>query len=145
MPAPVSGAAPLCIAALRPSTGRPSTGSGRPLRMRRGSCTASEPRRNAMHLILSAPLSLSKGRSRRTHDANAAFLQPEVEFADQLVVVELVGGAAFEGDLAVDDDVAAIGDLDRLGEVLLGHEHAQMVAVLELLDLLDGAAHEQRR
>src|SRR5579859_2853999 len=71
--------------------------------------------------------------------------QPQIKFLDQVVVVELVGGAAFEGDLAVDDDVAAVGDLDGLGEVLLGHENAQVVAVLELLDLLDGAAHEKRR
>src|SRR5579864_2769922 len=71
--------------------------------------------------------------------------EPEVEFPDELVVVELVGGAAFEGDLAMDDDIAAVGDPDRLGEVLLGHEHAQAIAVLELLDLLDGAPDQERR
>src|ERR1700720_1706866 len=63
--------------------------------------------------------------------------KPQIEFADELVVVELVGGAAFEGDLAVDDDVAAVGDADGLVEVLLGHQHGQLVAVLQLLDLLD--------
>jgi hypothetical protein len=44
-------------------------------------------------------------------------LKPEIEFANQLVVVELIGRAAFEGDLAVDDDVSAVGDADRLVEV----------------------------
>ena len=43
-------------------------------------------------------------------------LKPEIEFANQLVVVELIGRAAFEGDLA-DDDVSAVGDADRLVEV----------------------------
>src|SRR5215471_16740504 len=36
--------------------------------------------------------------------------QPEIKLPDQLVVVELVGGTALEGDLAVDDDVAAVRD-----------------------------------
>src|SRR5215831_7773497 len=67
-------------------------------------------------------------------------LQPEIKFPDQLVVVELVGGAAFEGDLAVDDDVTAVGDAQRLREVLLRHQHGELVLVLELLDLVDGAA-----
>ena len=41
-------------------------------------------------------------------------LQPQIKLPDQLVVVELVGRAALEGDLAVHDDVAAVGDADRL-------------------------------
>jgi hypothetical protein len=73
--------------------------------------------------------------------------QPEIEFAHELVVVELFGGAALEGDLAVDDDVAAVGDADRLVEVLFGHQQGQLVAVLQLLHLLQpgkspGAKHE---
>src|SRR6516165_7362153 len=71
-------------------------------------------------------------------------LQPQIEFADQLVVVELVGGAALEGDLAVDDDIAAIGDADGLVEVLLGHQHGELMAFLELLDLFDRALDEDR-
>src|SRR5438045_1123320 len=70
--------------------------------------------------------------------------QPQIKFADEFVVVELVGGAAFEGDLAVHDDVAAIGDVDGLNEVLLGHQHGQLVTVLQLLDLLDRALDEDR-
>src|SRR5207248_7720661 len=68
--------------------------------------------------------------------------KPQIEFADELVVVELVGGAAFEGDLAVDDDVAAVGDADGLNEILLGHQHGQLIAVLQLLNLLDRALDE---
>src|SRR5215472_17493402 len=49
--------------------------------------------------------------------------QPQIEFADQLVVVELVGGAAFEGDLAMHDNIAAISDAHGLIEILLGHQH----------------------
>src|SRR5215470_18897619 len=71
--------------------------------------------------------------------------QPEIKLPDQLVVVELVGGTAFEGDLAVDDDVTAVGDAQRLWEVLLRHQHGELVLVLELLDLVDGAADQHWR
>src|SRR5260370_20377531 len=71
--------------------------------------------------------------------------QPQIEFTDELVVVELFGGAAFEGDLAVDDDIAAVGYTDRLVEVLLGHQDGQLVAVLQFLDLFDRALDEDRR
>src|SRR5438067_10355985 len=70
--------------------------------------------------------------------------KPQIEFANELVVVELVGGAAFEGDLAVDDDVAAVGNADGLDEVLLRHQHRQLVTVLQFLDLLDRALDENR-
>src|SRR5438270_3033565 len=70
--------------------------------------------------------------------------KPQIEFADELVVVELVGGAAFEGDLAVDDDIAAVGDADGLVEVLLGHQHGQLIALLQFLDPLDRALDEDR-
>ncbi len=43
------------------------------------------------------------------------------------------------------DDIAAVGDAQRLGEVLLGHQHREIVVVLELLDGVDGAAHQKRR
>ena len=38
-------------------------------------------------------------------------------------IVLLERAHALEHDLAVHDDVAAVGDADRLVEVLLGHEH----------------------
>src|SRR5580700_7488494 len=60
--------------------------------------------------------------------------QTEIELAHELVVVEFFGRAAFEGDPAVDDDVAAVGDADRLVEVLLGHQHGQAEALLQFLD-----------
>ena len=44
----------------------------------------------------------------------------------------------------MDDDIAAVGDLDRLVEVLLGHQHGQPVLVLELLDLGDHPADQDR-
>src|SRR5205085_4421334 len=71
-------------------------------------------------------------------------LQPEIKFADELVVVELVGVAALEGDLAVHDDVAAIGDADGLIEVLLGHQYGQLKPLLQFLDLVDRATDEDR-
>src|SRR5579859_5431425 len=70
--------------------------------------------------------------------------QPQIKFLDQVVVVELVGGAAFEGDLAVDDDVAAVGEAQRLLEILLGHQHGERVALLHFGDGLDGAADQDR-
>ena len=51
--------------------------------------------------------------------------QPQIKFLDQIVVVELIHRAALECDLAVDDDVAAVGDADRLGEILLRHQDGQ--------------------
>src|SRR5262245_23199834 len=63
----------------------------------------------------------------------------------QLVLTQLARVAALELDLAVDDDVAAIRDLRRLVEVLLGHEHGELVALLQLLDLGDHAADEDGR
>src|SRR5438132_6216367 len=50
-----------------------------------------------------------------------------------------------EHDLAVHDDVAAIGDADRLVKVLLCHEHGKAVAVFQLFDLRDRMRHEDRR
>src|SRR6185437_10117473 len=85
------------------------------------------------HAILH-PSSSRAGARRAPVEGRTLSMQPsqaQIELADQLVVVELVGGAALERDFAVDDDVAAVGNLDRLGEVLLGHEHAQMIALLE--------------
>src|SRR5499425_3505481 len=60
----------------------------------------------------------------------------------EIVLAELPRVAAFELDLAVDDDVAAIGDLGRLIEVLLSHEHGQLPLLLELLDLGNDPAYQ---
>src|SRR5260370_37927776 len=83
--------------------------------------------------------------ARRRRDDVKTPSQTQIEFANELVVVELFGGAAFEGDLAVDDDITAVGDADGLVEVLLGHQHRQLVEVLQFLDLLDRALDEDRR
>src|SRR6185437_4139706 len=72
-------------------------------------------------------------------------LQPQIKLLDQIVVIEFVGRAALERDLAVDDNVAAVGDADRLIKILLGHQHGQRVALLHLADGVDGAADQDRR
>src|SRR6267378_3932111 len=61
------------------------------------------------------------------------------------VLLELGDRSAFEHDLAVHDDVAAVGDADRLVEILLGHQHCEPVAFLQLPDLGDGMRDQDRR
>src|SRR4029077_5091196 len=83
-----------------------------------------------------------------TVSAPLLFLRPlhtEIELPDQVVVVEFISGTTLESDLAVDDDIAAIGDADGLGEILLGHQHRQLVVVLELLDGVDSSGDQKRR
>src|SRR5258705_11254839 len=63
----------------------------------------------------------------------------------QLVFPQLPCAASLELDLAVDDDVAAVGDLGRLVEVLLGHQHGELAPLLQLLDLPNPPAHQDRR
>src|ERR1051326_7296856 len=50
---------------------------------------------------------------------------PQVVLLDELVLAQLAGTVPFELDLSVHDDVAAVGDLGRLVEVLLGHQHGE--------------------
>src|SRR5271157_6188068 len=69
-------------------------------------------------------------------------LQTQIELLDQIVIVEFFGGLPFECDLAVDDDIATIGDPDGLIEVLLGHENCECIALFHLRDCIDGAADE---
>src|SRR5438128_7514976 len=71
--------------------------------------------------------------------------QSHLELVHQLVVSQLLARAALVLDPAVHDDVAAIGDADRLVEVLLGHEHREPVGLLQLPDLVDGVDDEYRR
>src|SRR5215475_9370882 len=66
----------------------------------------------------------------------------QVVLLHEIVLAELPRAAAFELDLAVHDDVAAIGYLGRLIEVLLRHEHGELALLLELLDLGDDPAHQ---
>src|SRR6185436_6647979 len=66
----------------------------------------------------------------------AKSLSAEIIIFHQVVLLQLPH-PALEHDLAVHDDVAAIGDADRLVEVLLRHQHRQAVFVLQLLDLGD--------
>src|SRR6266704_659819 len=71
--------------------------------------------------------------------------QPHVKLVHQLVVGQLLARAPLVLDPAVHDDVAAVGDADRLVEVLLGHEHREPVGLLQLPDLVDGVDDEYRR
>src|SRR5215510_3819856 len=57
---------------------------------------------------------------RKLKSGMAPALEPHVELVDQLVVREVFARAALVLDLAVNDHVAAVGDADRLVEVLLG-------------------------
>src|SRR5207237_4232316 len=84
------------------------------------------------------------GERYRSSRNRGTALQPEIKFADELVVVELVGVAALESDLAVHDDIAPVGDADGLIEVLLGHQYGQLEPLLQFLDLVDRAADEDR-
>src|SRR5262245_14455517 len=82
------------------------------------------PAKGARHLRNGS----TTGRMDHLRDSQAATYansHAEIKLPDEVIVVELVGGLAFEGDLAVHDDVARIGDAQRLGEVLLGHEHGE--------------------
>src|SRR4051794_3787063 len=49
----------------------------------------------------------------------------EIESLHDVVVLQFVDGTGGDDDLAVDYDVTAIGDADRLVEVLFGHQHGQ--------------------
>ena len=50
-----------------------------------------------------------------------------------------------DDDLAMDDDISAVGDPDCLVEVLLRHQDSEIVALLELLDLVDRPTDQQWR
>src|SRR5712691_3343152 len=71
--------------------------------------------------------------------------QSHVELVYQLVIGEILARAALVLDPAVHDHVAAIGDADRLVEVLLRHEHGEPVAFLQFPDFVDRVDDEYRR
>src|SRR5712692_5530735 len=72
-------------------------------------------------------------------------LQTQIKFLDQIVVVELIGRSPLKSDLAVNNDIAAVGDPDRLVEILLGHQHGKRIALLHFGNRIDGSADENRR
>src|SRR5262249_3027118 len=69
-------------------------------------------------------------------------LHTKVILFHQRVLAQLLGRAAFELDPAVHDDIAPVRDLDRLMEVLLSHQHGQLVLLLQLLDFGNQAADQ---
>jgi hypothetical protein len=72
-------------------------------------------------------------------------LQAQIEFLDQIVVVELLGRSPLKSDLAVDNDIAAVRDPDGLVEILLGHQHGKRIALLHFGNRIDRSADENRR
>src|SRR6266581_782180 len=61
----------------------------------------------------------------------------EIEPLDDVVAFQFVDRCGRDDDLAMDDDVAAIGDPDRLVEVLLRHQHGEADALVQFADLGD--------
>ena len=66
----------------------------------------------------------------------------EIEPLDDVVGFQFVDRARGDRDLAMDDDIAAVGDPDRLVEILLCHQHRQPDALLEFADLGYGLRHQ---
>lgn len=62
-------------------------------------------------------------------------LYPQVLPFQQLILAQILRRAPFARDLPMYDDVTPISDLDRLIEVLLAHEHRQLISLLQCLDL----------
>ncbi len=69
----------------------------------------------------------------------------EIELLDDVVGVEFGHGLRRNRDLAMHDDVAAVGDADRLMEILLRHKHGEPELVLQVADGGDGLRDQQRR
>ena len=69
----------------------------------------------------------------------------EIEPLDDIVASQLFDRIGRNDDLAMDDDVAAGGDPDRLVEVLLRHQHREAEMPVEFADLADGLRYQQRR
>src|SRR5260221_7176989 len=72
-------------------------------------------------------------------------LLPEIVALDQRVVAQFLRVASFQGYPASDDYLTAISDRRTLVEILLGHQHGKVVALLELADLVDHPADQDRR
>src|SRR5947208_3326112 len=72
-------------------------------------------------------------------------LQTQIKFFDQIVVVELIGRSALKSDLAVNNDIATVGDPDGLVKILLGHQHGKRIALLHFGNRIDGSTDENRR
>jgi branched-chain amino acid transport system ATP-binding protein len=67
-------------------------------------------------------------------------LFPKLSVEENLMLGAYRSAARRELDLAVHDDVAAVGDFHRLIEILLGHQHGQLAFVFQLFDFGDHAA-----
>ena len=65
-----------------------------------------------------------------TRRACRTALDAQIVLFHQCVLAQFLRRVAFELDPSVHDDVAPVGDLNRLVEVLLGHQHSQLVLLL---------------
>ena len=65
-----------------------------------------------------------------TRRACRTALDAQIVLFHQCVLAQFLRRVAFELDPSVHDDVAPVGDLNRLMEVLLGHQHGQLVLLL---------------
>src|SRR4029077_14319723 len=59
--------------------------------------------------------------------------------------VEQFGAGAGKRDQAVDHDIAAVGELERMEGVLLDQKHGEAVLGVELSDGVEDLPHDQRR
>src|SRR5204863_6549957 len=131
-----TSSAQICMvsSACRPIAARPPVcGMEKPILIGSAACAA--PPCNDATLPRAPAMALRRpiGFCVMTSSLTVLYSQSHVEFLDQLVVVQLLGGIAREHDLAVHDHVAAVGDGQRLVKVLLGHQDGELPLVLQLL------------
>src|SRR6516164_2890267 len=69
----------------------------------------------------------------------------EIEPLDDIVGLQFLDGSCRNRDLAMDDNISAVGNADRLVEVLFRHEHGQPKTLLELADLRNRLRHQKWR
>ena len=68
-------------------------------------------------------------------------LDAQVILFHQSVLPQLLRRTSFKRDPAVHNDVAPVCDFDRLMEILLGHQHGEMVLLLEFLNFRNRMTH----
>src|SRR5438876_2374483 len=76
--------------------------------------------------------------------AGADFVEPEIELLDVGVLPQRFGGT-LENDAAVLHDIAAVGDIERHGGVLLDQEHGQAALFAQPADDPEDLLDEPRR
>src|SRR4029079_8568905 len=67
-------------------------------------------------------------------DRLQSWLRAQIQFPNNVVVVQVVRRRALKFNLTMHDHIAAVGDPDCLGEVLFRHQYGQLVTFLQRLD-----------